>query len=195
MSDVILALIGVLLGISIAAPPGPVTAILVRKASLSATAGIFVGLGAMSADFILMVLTFSIKALLIGSLIIPAIYAAGSLFFGILAYQAAFSGDPEKVFADKSYPTGLAMGLTNPFQIGWWITAGLAFNQKFGLFPFYFLFIGIFIWVLFISYAVRLSVLRYGRTMKRILRIFSSLTLGTFSALFLYYFIGYVLVP
>ncbi|MHB8397008.1 MAG: LysE family transporter [Thermoplasmataceae archaeon] len=188
MSPLLLAVIGLLLGLSLAAPPGPVTAVMVDRSVRSSTGGILVGLGAMTADFILMIATFTVKQFLLLDSLIPFVYLSGAAFFAILAYMVAFhgSGDPQP--NSHGYTTGLFMGLSNPFQIGWWLTAGLAFNQKFGILPFYFLFLGIIVWISFLSVAVHFSVVKYGERAREILRGFSSITLAFFAVLFAAYF-------
>ncbi len=189
MYYLLVALIGLLLGVSLAAPPGPVTAVLVNRASRSSMAGIMVGMGAMTADFTLMIITFTLRRLLPLDSYETYFYLAGAIFFAILSLLILLGNEKEEEHVRGGYPTGLFMGLVNPFQIGWWLTAGIAFVQKFGYYPFYFLFAGIVAWVVFLSLTVRYSIMKYGERARNAFRIFSSVTLIFFSAFFSYYFL------
>ncbi len=188
MNLLVIALVGTLLGVSLAGPPGPVTAILVNRAMKSVVGGFMVGMGAMTADFILMILI-----LLFGTLADLArfnnfIYILGAFFFFYLAYGIYISkeGETSQKKPGSGYLAGLTIGLINPMQIGWWFTAGLSVNQKFGFITFFFLFIGIVGWVLFLSLLVHRASEKYGNKVEWGVKIFSIVSLGFFGILFLY---------
>ncbi|MGC8505720.1 MAG: LysE family translocator [Thermoplasmata archaeon] len=188
--EIYLAILGIFLGVSLAGPPGPVTAILVKKASVSVPAGVSVGLGAMSADFILMMITFFIGTTLITTTLEAYVFIVGSAFFLILAVLSLKSQESNGSATGNGYFSGLLIGIVNPFQIGWWVTAGLSVFKEFGFFPFYFMFVGIIGWVLFLSLAVRRSTLRFGEKATDVVRIFSFAILVLFAVYFAY--IGFV---
>jgi threonine/homoserine/homoserine lactone efflux protein len=184
--EIYIAMLGIFLGISLAGPPGPVTAILVRRASVSFLSGVSVGMGAMTADFILMVITFFIGITLITGKTESYVFIAGSVFFIILAVLSLKSSGSDLKSANNGYLSGLMTGIVNPFQIGWWVTAGLSVYTEFGIFPFYFMFIGIIVWVIFLSLTVRRSTMRFGRKAADFIRIFSFVVLLLFAVYFAY---------
>lgn len=177
-----------LLGISLAGPPGPVTAILVDRSTKSVMRGVAVGMGAMTADFILMVLILLFGQVTDLSRFNNYIYCLGALFFFYIAYGIAVSRDSDQgLKKEKSgYLAGLTIGLINPMQIGWWFTAGLSVFQKFGTITFVFLFIGIVGWVLFLSILIYKASARYGNSVKNAVKLFSVISLVFFGLLFSY---------
>lgn len=195
MNIYLLALTGMLLGVSLAGPPGPVTAILVDRSMKSILRGVAVGMGAMTADFILMVIILLFGHAAGIDRFDNYIYVLGSVFFFYLAYLiyrspgASASNDRQR----SGYVAGLTIGLLNPMQIGWWFTAGLSVFQQFGYITMIFLFIGIVIWVFFLSTLVFRAATRYGEKVKFGVRIFSVTALSFFGALFLYLsYMGFV---
>ncbi|MEM0155139.1 MAG: LysE family transporter [Thermoplasmataceae archaeon] len=181
------ALVGIFLGISLAAPPGPVTAIIVNRASRSVFGAVTVGFGAMSADFVLMVLVIALGS---GAELSPYdkyIYLSGSVVFFLMAMMIASSGSKMKETGERSsgYLSGLLVGIVNPFQIIWWFTAGLGFYEKFNIYPFIFLFVGTTAWVVFLSYLIRYSVIRFGEKIREITTGFSVITLVAFGIYFI----------
>lgn len=188
MNLFIIATVGVLLGVSLAGPPGPVTAILVNRAMKSVSRGFSVGMGAMTADFILMILILLFGRITDLTRFNNYIYVLGAFFFFYLAYSIYKSGK-DGVTGERTgsgYIAGLTIGLINPMQIGWWFTAGLSVNQKFGFVTFLFLFIGIIGYVLFLSFLVYKAAARYGNKVELGVKVFSILSLGFFGILFLY---------
>ncbi len=179
-------MLGIFLGVSLAGPPGPVTAVLVKRASVSILSGVSVGLGAMSADLILMIITFFIGITLITTTLETYVFIIGSAFFLIMAVLSLKSSKSVDSATGNGYFSGLLIGIVNPFQIGWWVTAGLSVFKKFGFFPFYFMFVGIIGWVLFLSLTVRKSTLRFGEKATDAIRIFSFAILALFAIYFAY---------
>lgn len=188
MNIYLLAVVGMLLGVSLAGPPGPVTAILVDRATKSVLRGVAVGMGAMTADFILMVVILLFGNAAHISRFDNYIYILGSIFFFYLAYLIARSKEEgQDVERGRSgYMAGLTIGLINPMQIGWWFTAGLSVLQQFGEITILFLFVGIVIWVFFLSILVYTATARYGAIVKTGIRAFSVASLSFFGLLFIY---------
>lgn len=188
MNIYILATLGMLLGVSLAGPPGPVTAIMVDRSIRSIPKGIAVGMGAMTADFILMILILIFGQATQISRFNEYIYVLGSLFFFYLAYSIwhAKETDISTKRETSGYAAGLTIGLVNPMQIGWWFTAGLSVFQKFGIMTMVFLFIGIVIWVLFLAILVFKAASIYGDRVKIGVKIFSITSLTFFGILFVY---------
>lgn len=177
-----------LLGVSLAGPPGPVTAIMVDRSTKSISRGIAVGMGAMTADFILMVLILIFGQATQISRFNEYIYVLGSLFFFYLAYSIWHTKEttgPAGRYT-SGYAAGLTMGIVNPMQIGWWFTAGLSVFQKFGITTMVFLFIGIVIWVFFLAILVFKATSIYGDRVKTAVKFFSITSLSFFGVLFIY---------
>lgn len=122
---------GALLGLSLAAPPGPMNAIIAEESvNRGWRAGFSAGLGAMSADAIFFVLALagvvafikqapSVRGVMVG---------IGGLLMFYFAYGAVRgAGD----FTDgdggnhAGFRKAFALALTNPYQITWWLTAGV----------------------------------------------------------------------
>jgi len=187
VNEIFVALSGIVLGVSLAGPPGPVTAIMVRRSADSILKGVYVGFGAMSADLVLMLLTFFFRSRVDLSAYDPYIFLLGSFFFILIAAFIARSKDNSSTRKYNSgYIAGLSVGLINPMQIGWWLTAGLGFYTQFGLLPFYFLFVGIVFWILFLSILVNRFSNRYGRYVNIGIKIFSVSALSIFGVYFGY---------
>jgi len=181
------AALGILLGVSLAAPPGPVTALIVEKSSHSALGGVSVGFGAMTADLVMMivVLTFGYSVAL--ARYDKIIYLAGALIFFLMAYMISRAkSDPTTIRQHSSgYLSGLLIGIVNPFQIIWWFTAGLGFYEIFSYYPFIFLFIGTTLWVFVLGFLIRFSVIKFGKRVKKITRGFSTISLIAFGIYFI----------
>ncbi|MCL5803713.1 MAG: LysE family translocator [Candidatus Thermoplasmatota archaeon] len=179
------ALIGTALGVSLAAPPGPITSMVIYRALTSIRLAVIIGFGAMTADFVLLVITFFLKTEIDLSNYLKYIYAIGGGFLFLISYLMLRSDNTDKsVTRSGSYLKGLTVGIVNPAQIGWWMTAGLGFLEKFGLPVFYFLFVGTTVWVILLSYAVRVGVKIYGTRLMTAIKAFSFLILIAFGAYF-----------
>ncbi len=187
---------GIILGLSLAAPPGPVNAIIANRSLIHWVLGSLVGIGALSADLI-----FLSIALVLGSIVppnlIPYIGVIGGLLMLYLAFQVLFSNNKknstnnskiEKKHGLWNYATGLMLGLTNPFQISWWITVGVVLVSSFGPFILFGFIIGILLWVF--SFSITVYFGRRKTYIERSVRIISFLVLLVFSLYIIYHSIG-----
>jgi threonine/homoserine/homoserine lactone efflux protein len=132
-------LLGVVFGLALAAPPGPMNAIIAEESVLRGwTAGVRAGLGAASAD-----VTFFVLALLGAVTVverIPSLHAvmlfAGGLLMLYFAYDAAREseatfrtgpdgGGPASLARGKGFSKAFVLALTNPYQILFWLTIGV----------------------------------------------------------------------
>lgn len=127
-------LAGALLGLSLAAPPGPMNAIIAEESVLRGwTAGFLAGLGAMSADA-----TFFVVALLGAVPLVRSIPGLRSLMLilgGLLMLwfavgalrgaKTAFSDDRPPADG-RGFSRAFVLALTNPYQLLWWATVGVA---------------------------------------------------------------------
>ncbi|SNZ03105.1 Threonine/homoserine/homoserine lactone efflux protein [Natronoarchaeum philippinense] len=128
------AVVGAVFGVVLAAPPGPMNAVIAEESVLRGwPAGFRAGLGAMLADALFFVLavvglvavvdrTPSLRSglYLLGGLLM-LYFAVGALRDASAAQS--FTGD---VGGDsKGFRKAFALALTNPYQIAFWLTAGV----------------------------------------------------------------------
>jgi threonine/homoserine/homoserine lactone efflux protein len=154
---------GLLLGFTLTAPPGPMNALIASQAVRSLRRGVVTGLGAMSADAILGTVVFALSRSVDVTNFARPIYVLGCLVMGYFGYRllvAHPSAPPPPVSTVWTYSSALAIGLSNPFQILWWLTAGLAFAYVGGLALFAGLFGAIAIWIIAFPYALSVGAQR-----------------------------------
>lgn len=180
---------GIVLGVSLAAPPGPVNAMIASRSLRSWIKGAFIGFGALTADLIFMTVTIFVGSI-VPQEIIPEVSLAGGGFLAWLAYgtfqsKEVYTTNDEKKFAGTSYFTGLAMGLTNPFQIMWWMSVGVSLARNFGLEIFIGFVFGVVVWVL--SFSFLINKFGFSQVFVKAVKLFSTVTLLAFSAYLIFY--------
>jgi threonine/homoserine/homoserine lactone efflux protein len=149
------ALAGVALGLSLAAPPGPMNAIIAEESVLRGwRSGFRAGLGAMSADacFFALALLGLVAVVQDAPTVRGVLFALGGVLMLYFAYGAAndatatfrgetatdgtggaTAGTGESAGTDtvpgtddsKGFQKAFALAFTNPYQILWWLTAGV----------------------------------------------------------------------
>jgi len=143
-SLVLSAAVGAVFGLVLAAPPGPMNAIIAEESVLRGwPAGFRAGLGAMLADALFFALAFAGAVAVVDRTpwIRAVLYLLGGalmLYFAVGALRDAdaarsFSADggvvdpsQDAVDADsKGFRKAFALALTNPYQIAFWLTAGV----------------------------------------------------------------------
>ncbi len=185
---------GTALGLSIAAPPGPVNATIARDTvTRSRIAGMFVGSGAMTADAIFLVLTLALGSMLLlttGQKGVLFLLGAGILFLMSYLTIRMFKVRDESLKSkasttmQMSYTSGLVIGLTNPYQIVWWLTVGLSLINEFGPPVIVGFFIGIVFWITIFPYLLDLGTKRFSKLYAGVM-IFSITCLLVFAIWFL----------
>ncbi len=186
MSELSLVGFGLLLGFSLVVPPGPMNALIAARSSVRWRAGVYTGLGALTADAILGVLVFTFQSTVDLSEFIRPVYAVGSVVMIVLAYLVLRTnpqGTPTAPPGPTAYSQGVATGLSNPFQIVWWLTAGVGFAYVGGAPLFIGLFGAILLWVLFFPLLIRSGTQRYPSIEPWIRYISAALIVG-FAAYF-----------
>ena len=191
MPDLNSIIAGVALGLSLAVPPGPVNAaIAAESVKRSYVGGILIGLGAMTADLTYLLLTvIGVTVLLTGSGARAAISVIGGLiliYFAIAtlrSFRAAPGGADAR--AGNPYLMGLAMGLTNPLGILWWVTAGAAFVALFNVLGVIGFLLGLFVWVSSFSFFMHYSRQKVGLVYPAVI-VASGLMMLFFGVLLLY---------
>lgn len=185
---------GIILGISIAAPPGPVSAVMAHQVTSKKSwrAGYLVGLGATTSDAIFLVITFlGWTGIVARNLTLTFwIYLIGAcilILYATLMVLSRRRNGSSMNEADRRWPyfIGLSMGLTNPFQIAWWLSVGIASISSFGEYVVIGFFAGIIIWISFYTTALKYGVLRF-KGFEKLVLILSAIVLLGFAAWFLY---------
>lgn len=177
-------LTGALLGISIAAPPGPVNAAAAFQLTRSWLAGWATLLGATTADAIFFFLTyFGVTRLVEGGWVREVFFAAGGvllLYLGLSTMRNRKREPGAQGTRDGRTPylTGLTIGLSNPFQLAWWVAVGVGMVATFGLSIIAGFFAGIIAWTLAYSTMLRVWLRRYERVYPYIVYASSLILLG-----------------
>ncbi|MFQ1021628.1 LysE family transporter [Tardisphaera saccharovorans] len=181
-------LYGLLMGLTLAAPPGPMNALIAQEATRSAKQGSLVGAGAMTADGAFFCLSFGVLYLVKPYL--TFFYALGGSFMLVLALQTLRQkGNPKPSEKRSGYLTGLAIGLSNPYQIGWWLSAGLSFIGVFGITSIVGLFTALASWIVAFPLAIRAAGKRGGEPVARAIRVLSAAALLAFGLYFIFEFV------
>ncbi len=156
--------VGIVLGLSIAAPPGPVNALIANSSLRSWLHGTSVGAGAMTADFIFFLITFVVKDIIPTS-ILELLYLVGGVYMIFLAYGVITS---KMVPSSKggNYLVGLTLGLTNPYQILWWLTVGIFMLTQFSVLIAPAFFLGITVWIVSFPRLVNYLGYKYSKYIK-----------------------------
>jgi len=123
---------GVLFGIALAAPPGPMNAVIAEESVLRGwRAGFKTGLGAMSADLVFFLLALGGVVAFIREFpaVRDAMFLVGGLLMLYFAY-GALGGASDRFRADGSvegrgFRKAFVLSLTNPYQVLFWLTAGV----------------------------------------------------------------------
>jgi threonine/homoserine/homoserine lactone efflux protein len=181
-------LFGLVLGFSLTIPPGPMNAFIAIQSARSLRSGIAAGAGAMSADAVLGIAVFFIRTVVGLNGYVRAIYLVGaSVMILYAALLISFQQRNARTAPSglRVYSQALFLGIGNPFQILWWLTAGLAFAFLGGLILFVGLFSAIAIWILAFPLAVHRGARDRPRLQSSIVGISVAILLA-FAAYFLY---------
>jgi len=142
MSVAVTLLAGAAFGLALAAPPGPMNAVIAEESVLRGwSAGFRAGLGAMVADacFFIGALLGAVAVVRERPLVHAAMVGVGGLLMLYFAYGAATElreglagrgrsgGDRSPRGGEgKAFRKAFALALTNPYQIVFWLTGGVA---------------------------------------------------------------------
>jgi threonine/homoserine/homoserine lactone efflux protein len=130
---------GVVFGVALAAPPGPMNAVIAEESVVRGwLAGFKAGLGAMTADLCFFLLSVAGVVTVVRDL--PTLRAAmvgvGGLLMLYFAYGAArdaravFAPDDSEDGESKGFRKAFALALTNPYQILFWLTVGVGLLER-----------------------------------------------------------------
>jgi threonine/homoserine/homoserine lactone efflux protein len=128
------AVAGVVFGLALAAPPGPMNAVIAEESVIRGwLAGFFAGLGAMTADACFLVLALVGAVTVVGEAptVRGAMVGVGGLLMLYFAYGAVRDAREATAFTEggsdegKGFRKALVLALTNPYQIVFWLSAGV----------------------------------------------------------------------
>ncbi|TYT63639.1 LysE family translocator [Natrialba swarupiae] len=131
---VVTALAGIVFGLALASPPGPMNAIIAEESVLRGwSSGFRAGLGAMLADVLFFVLALAGVVAVVDSYpaVRPLLYVVGGvlmLYFAVGAFAEARSATSftDAGSADSTgFRKTFVLSLSNPYQIGFWLTVGV----------------------------------------------------------------------
>jgi len=151
---------GVALGFSLTIPPGPMNLFIAARSVRSFREGLAAGLGAMSADLVLGVVVYAVHSAVDLTAELRWIYVLGAavmVYLGVGLVRRNPAVAPPETLGLRTYTSALGLGLSNPFQILWWLTVGLAFAYVGGLILFVGLFGAIGVWIVAFPWAVHLG--------------------------------------
>ena len=135
---VVSLLAGVAFGLALAAPPGPMNAVIAEESVRHGLpAGVRAGLGAMTADavFLLATLLGVVGVVERAPLLRGVMLAVGGLLMLYFAVGAARSARRQSGFGgseatdeavSRGFRRAFVLALTNPYQLLFWLTAGVA---------------------------------------------------------------------
>jgi threonine/homoserine/homoserine lactone efflux protein len=158
-------LVGVALGFSLTVPPGPMNALIASISTRSRRGGVLTGLGAMTADLVLGGLVFALDSSLDLRRVVEPIYVVGCAVMLYFAVRLLLRrGAPLPPLGDvRTFSRALGIGLSNPYQILWWLTAGVAFAYLGGIVLLAGLFGAIAVWIVVFPFAIHAGSRRYPR--------------------------------
>ncbi|MFC3478643.1 LysE family translocator [Halobacterium litoreum] len=122
---------GVVLGLSLAAPPGPMNAVIAEESVARGwKSGFAAGLGAMTADAVFFVLALAGVVAFIedAPTVRTAMVGVGGvlmLYYAYGAIQDAGSFSDAEAADGRGFRKAFALALANPYQVTWWLTAGV----------------------------------------------------------------------
>ncbi|WP_247731550.1 LysE family translocator [Halovivax limisalsi] len=132
--------VGAIFGLALAAPPGPMNAIIAEESVLRGwVPGFTAGLGAFTADALFFVLTLVGVVTVIDAqpAIRPLLYLFGGLlmcYFAIDAFRSARKAFASRIEDDAGAAAGFkktfVLAATNPYQIGFWVTVGVGLLKE-----------------------------------------------------------------
>jgi len=125
---------GVVFGLALAAPPGPMNAVIAEESAVRGwRAGVAAGLGAMVADlsFFLLALAGAVTVVQNAPTVQRVMVAAGGLLMLYFAYGAVreatalSSVEADAAGESRGFRKAFVLALTNPYQVLFWLTVGV----------------------------------------------------------------------
>jgi threonine/homoserine/homoserine lactone efflux protein len=134
-SAVVSALAGVVFGLALAAPPGPMNAVIAEESVVRGwSSGAAAGMGAFLADFVFFLLALAGVVTVVRDrpLLQAGMVAVGGVLMLYFAYGALQEALGSERFLDaegdvdaRGFQKAFVLALTNPYQIVFWLTLGV----------------------------------------------------------------------
>jgi len=173
-------LLGLLLGLSLVVPPGPMNAWIAAGAARSVRTGVLTGLGAMAADALLGAVVYGLDRSVDLHEVVRYVYVVGAGFLVYLAWRLARSrpSDADRPREGIVFAKAFALGISNPFQIVWWLTVGVGFAYLGGLVLLLGLFAAIAVWIVVFPSAVHAGTTRRAGLDRAVVLASAAILLG-----------------
>jgi threonine/homoserine/homoserine lactone efflux protein len=154
------ALAGALLGLSLAAPPGPVTAIMANSALRGRMReALMTAFGAISADFTWLSLAILGAITFLGrhprAVGLMGLAGAALLLWMAYATWRSARGGMHENHTPGSWKLGYMLALTSPFSLAWWLANGTLLYTSWGFPGIAGMFLSLFLYSAAFSYAFR----------------------------------------
>ena len=155
---------GVLLGLGVAVPFGPINILILSYALKSFSNSFCIGFGAMSADIMfLCLLNFGLLGFLKGAIFTKILAVFGFIFLTYIAFSLFKSKHKALEFKEKelnesllkSFIKGFTLNAFYPYVIGFWLSIAVIFTKnEFAFFMIAGLFLFILFWIFSLSFFV-----------------------------------------
>ncbi|TQR33105.1 lysine transporter LysE [Campylobacter sp. MIT 99-7217] len=187
---------GAVLGFGVSVPFGPINVLILLYALKSFKNGFSLGLGAMSVDFLyLLLLNLGALAFLQNEFVQKAFAIFGFCFLSFLAFlmiknkpkELNFNQEQRLESAYKSYAKGFTLNMANPYVIGFWLSTTLLMSKNsYPVLMFVGVVLAILTWIFTLSFFV--SKFRHFITAKILflINIVSALIIEYFAIFLLY---------
>ena len=184
---------GFLLGLGAAVPIGAINILIMNMALKNYTSAVFIGFGAMSADFVyLLLILFGLVTFLESETLRITLGLVGSVFLLYMAYMIyknrhnSVDTTQESVSKKgllKSYIKGFSLTFINPYTIAFWLSvAGFIANKNLEpSFTLFGMFSAILLWITLMPYFVYRSKHKISNKISYIISISSSILLSGFA--------------
>ncbi|MEA3190940.1 MAG: hypothetical protein QOD77_1522 [Thermoplasmata archaeon] len=153
---------GLAIGLSLAAPPGPINTLIAQQTAAHGwRRGFTAGLAAPVVDTVYLALVlFGLPQVVDLTAALPWMAGAGAVLMAYLAW-ATVRVREGATSPPRSFTAVLALSLTNPFQLAWWLSAGPTFLADQGAWGIVGFLGGIFAWVAGFAWLVERGALRW----------------------------------
>jgi len=169
--------LGLLLGFTLAFPPGPNNALIAWQTTRSLRSGIITGLGALSADVMMGVLVFGLRSEANLGSVVRGIFLIGAgvkVFLGLRLLRSPRQSAPQQDGGTRTYLQAVVVGISSPFAIVWWFTSGLAFAFLGGVVMFVGLYLAVLLWILAFPVVLHMGTKRRPGTARAVLYVSSA---------------------
>jgi threonine/homoserine/homoserine lactone efflux protein len=129
---------GIIFGLALAAPPGPMNAVIAEESVAGGwRSGFTAGLGAMTADacFLVLSLLGAVTVVQRAPLLRAALVGIGGLLLCVFAVDAVrdaketYTGSGTDRSEGRGFLKAFALAITNPYQLLFWLTVGVGLLQ------------------------------------------------------------------